>query len=220
MGASIRDITIQDLALIAIVHQTAFPQSALTGLGHQAIKRYYHWLLTGPHPLIIAQGAEVDGKLTGFIFAGKFQGATTGFVSRHKFLLAFCVLAHIGLLRKPLFRHRLRTGLILLGRKLFKKTLPAPSPSENLELAKVIALPYCSILAIAVDPNQQRAGLGWMLMQHTEKVAWERNYPQMLLTVHEHNKPAVEFYQKHGYKPLHKDGENLVLVKNLETEYR
>jgi ribosomal protein S18 acetylase RimI-like enzyme len=220
MGAIIREITAQDLAPIAVVHQAAFPESALTGLGRRAIKRYYHWLLTGPHPLIIAQAAEVNGNLTGFIFAGKFQGATTGFVSRNRFFLAFCVLTHLGLLRKPIFRHRLRTGLILLGHKLFKKTLPSPNVADNLELAKVIALPYCSILAIAVDPNQQRTGSGWMLMQHAEKVAWEKNYPQTLLTVHENNGPATQFYQRHGYRMLQKDGENLVLVKNLEIEYR
>ncbi|MBI5928564.1 MAG: GNAT family N-acetyltransferase [Chloroflexi bacterium] len=210
-----REIVVQDLTQIAIVHQAAFPDSALTGLGRQTIQRYYYWLLSGSHPLIIARGVEVDGKIAGFIFAGKFQGATTGFVLRNKFFLAFSVFFHIGLLRKPIFRRRLRTGLRLLRYRLLKKPLPRAEISGHPESLKFMHIPYCSVLAIAVDPNQQREGLGWSLMKYVERIAHEKHYLQMRLTVFEHNKSAIQFYQKHGYQVFYQDGEYLVLGKNL-----
>lgn len=71
-----------DLPAVAAIHVAAFPDSALTALGVEAVRRYYAWQLDGPHE-VFALGVDAvqydnDGtiankQLIGYCFAGGFR---------------------------------------------------------------------------------------------------------------------------------------------------
>ena len=52
---------------------------------------------------------------------------------------------------------------------------------------------------LAVDPTQQRLGLGRILMQHVEKELLARNCPKINLQVREGNTDVIAFYRSVGY---------------------
>lgn len=77
----ITNVSAENLSEIARVHLAAFPDSAITLLGEEAARRYYHWLLAGPHDCLAV--CAVDGQdLSGFLFGGTFRGAMTGFLKK------------------------------------------------------------------------------------------------------------------------------------------
>ena len=82
----IRAITPEHIPCIAEIHLLAFPQSALTALGREAIRRYYYWLITGPHDSFLL-GVWVDDLLEAYSFAGVFRGAISGYITQNKWYL-------------------------------------------------------------------------------------------------------------------------------------
>jgi ribosomal protein S18 acetylase RimI-like enzyme len=52
---------------------------------------------------------------------------------------------------------------------------------------------------LAVDPSQQKKGLGRILMHHVEQALQERGCPKLNIQVRASNKEALEFYRKLGY---------------------
>lgn len=110
---------------MTIIHQLAFPQSAMTHLGSEATKRYYDWLLTGPHPDAFCIGLECELTLVGFCFGGRFNAATGGFLQKNRTFLIGRVLTHPWLVFNPLFRERLTLGVTIL-RRLRRAQSPPP----------------------------------------------------------------------------------------------
>src|SRR6267378_4194115 len=120
----IRTLEGKDLPGVSMVHMLAFPESALTMLGTEAVRRYYEWQLVGPHD-VAALGAFVNAELVGFCFGGIFRGAMSGFVRKNRKFLIGHVLAQPWLIRNPIFRDRLATGARVLKRRAKPKgTLP------------------------------------------------------------------------------------------------
>ena len=60
-----RSLELKDLQSIAILHQKAFQDSALTKLGLEPVRRYYEWQLTGPHDCYAIGAFSADDELTG-----------------------------------------------------------------------------------------------------------------------------------------------------------
>ena len=56
------------------------------------------------------------------------------------------------------------------------------------------------IYYLAVDPDFRRQGLATQIMQHAEAVLKARGCPKIDLMVRDTNQPAVDFYQRIGYK--------------------
>lgn len=192
-------LTEAELSAVAAIHLAAFPESALTKLGHGAVERYYEWQLTGPHECV-ALGARLDGRLAGFCFAGVFRGALGGFLRRNRIYLAGQVLLRPWLLGNPLFRERLGAGWKSLRRAMRRTPSRLPSvPGQATERA-------FGILAIAVDPLCGRAGVGRCLMSETEKEAVGRGFATMSLSVNADNTAAIRFYEKLHWKPVLKEG--------------
>lgn len=75
-----KSLTTSDLPHIVRVHRAAFPDSALTKLGSEAVRRYYLWLLIGPHDAVNVGAFDLENVLVGFCFGGKFRGALSGFL--------------------------------------------------------------------------------------------------------------------------------------------
>ncbi len=187
---AIRPLAAGDLPAAAALHLRAFPDSALTALGRESVRRYYDWQLTGPHEAI-ALGAFVDGALAGFFFGGLFRGAMSGFLRRNRRHLALRVATHPWLLANPLFRERLTSGLRILRR--FSQPAAAPGPAAPKPR-------LFGILSIAVDPRLHGRGIGARLMQEAEACARQRNFPEMQLTVSPENSQAIRFYEGLGWR--------------------
>lgn len=181
----------EDLPDVARIHILAFPGSALTALGDEAVRRYYLWQIDGPHDCT-ALKATVDGRLSGFCFGGVFRGALGGFLQAHRNYLALRVLTHPWLIANPLFRDRLLSGLRVLRRRS-----TAPPAEKGPRQPDSYA-----ILSIAVDPAVRGAGIGRALMLAAESDAISRGFKRMHLTVDPSNTVAIRFYEGLGWRRL------------------
>ena len=199
---SIRDAQNPDLAQIAVVHVAAFPDSAITKLGSTAVERYYAWLMDDVHDATNLVAVN-QGKIVGFVFAGTFKGATSGFLRRNRVRLLLSVLRRPTLLRDDLFRDRLSAGIDILRGK--KRTQLSPS----------IVHPGFGILAIAVNRSVRGAGTATLLMDHAEEAARARGVSGMLLTVALTNARAIAFYEKLGWKTVESDSRAATMIKDF-----
>jgi ribosomal-protein-alanine N-acetyltransferase len=59
------------------------------------------------------------------------------------------------------------------------------------------------ILNIAVKENYRKTGIGTLLIQSTLNIANKNSPANIRLEVRTSNKPAIEFYKKHGFRPEH-----------------
>jgi ribosomal protein S18 acetylase RimI-like enzyme len=179
-----------DLARVSEIHLAAFPNSALTMLGAEAVRRYYEWLLTGPHKCF-ELGASVKADMMGFCFAGVFSGALSGFLRRNRAFLLGRILSHPWLGINPIFRERATMGMRILRR--FGQQ-PSGTPSAVAPSVAKVVSPF-GILAIAVHPDSHGQGVGTALMFEAERTARHGNFKEMQLTVEMSNQRAVSFYE-------------------------
>lgn len=187
--SSVHVLKHSDLSAVARVHSAAFPASALTKLGPEAVRRYYDWQLKGPHE-VHALGAVQGERLAGFCFGGVFSGAISGFVRSNASFLMLAVLSRPWLIASPIFRERLRCGQKALG----PTAVPAKPPSYDPR-----ARPF-DILSIAVDPVFQGLGIGSLLMRRAREIAIQKGFTAMTLMVNTDNEQAVRFYQGIGWE--------------------
>lgn len=176
---------------VATIHTRAFPKSALTQLGNEAVRRYYEWQLVGPHEAV-ALGAWSKDRLIGFCIGGVFRGALSGFIRRNRAYLARCIAVHPWVLLDPMFRSRLLPGFRALG--LLRKSMKTEPLQQTISRDRSFG-----ILAIAVDPAVQRAGIGKLLLVEAERIAIRQGFPTMHLTVQANNHQAICFYEKMGW---------------------
>ncbi|MFH1759692.1 MAG: GNAT family N-acetyltransferase, partial [bacterium] len=182
----IKDLKESDLSDIAAIHVSSFHYSAFTAMGEKVVRRYYKWLLMGPHE-VAAKGVFLNNKLAGFCFGGIFYGATSGFLRKNQLYLAFTVLFQPWLVFNSIIRTRILQGLCILKRY-------AKPKSQDQIKGKKIKKEY-TILSIAVNPKSQTKGIGRMLMEDSEKIAVKGGFKKMKLTVSPQNINAVKFYE-------------------------
>lgn len=189
----VRSLELKDLPRIAQLHQRAFPESALTRLGLEPVKRYYAWLLTGPHESISIGVFNDQNFLIGFCFAGIFHGALSGYLAHNRKFLTYRLLTHPWLVFNPIVIDRLK---IALG--IFRKRRIGP-PGVKIDEVTQKQQSY-GVLSIATDPSSQGSGIGRQLMEVVEHQAMTEGFRQLHLTVHPNNTKAVSFYQKCGWQ--------------------
>ena len=189
---TLKSLTHADLLEVARIHCAAFPASALTALGVEAVRRYYAWQLDGPHE-VSAYAALRETQLVGFYFGGLFRGALSGFLANERRYLAWRLATHPWLMLNPLFRERLQTG----WRALRKKWRSAPASTSA---PKTAPPRQFGILAIAVHPATQGLGAGQLLMNHAESQARAQHYTEMQLSVLTDNQQAIRFYERLGWQ--------------------
>lgn len=179
-----------DLDSVVNIHLNAFSDRALAGLGREAVRRYYEWQLQGPHDAI-ALGIFQGDKLAGYCFAGVFRGSLSGFLQRNKWFLTWRVITHPWLIAEPFFYERIKIAWNVLWRRSNSTVSQPMMPPKSF-----------GILAIAVAPQMQGTGMGKQLMAETEKIAVERSFSRMHLTVDINNIQAISFYQNLGWQKL------------------
>ena len=184
----VRRVMRKELSQVAAVHMAAFPNSAITLMGQEAVRRYYDWQLVGPH-IVLALGAFSSDQCLGFCFGGVFRGATSGFLARNRAYLTWRVLTHPWLITNEIFRGRLKMAARLLRRRPAAKGIYVSNAPRSFE-----------ILAIAVDPRSQRTGIGELLMHEAEAIARKHSFHQIHLTVHAKNAQVIRFYQGLGWQ--------------------
>jgi ribosomal protein S18 acetylase RimI-like enzyme len=189
----VRTLEQKDLSQIAHLHQRAFPESALTRLGLEPVKRYYVWLLTGPHESISIGVFNDDNALLGFCFAGVFHGALSGYLAQNRKFLTFWLLIHPWLVFNPIVIDRLKIALGIFRKR--RITLPRTKNDEATQKQKSYG-----VLSIATDPSSQGSGVGRQLMEVVEQQALAEGFTRLHLTVHPGNAQAVNFYQYCGWE--------------------
>ena len=183
-------IAAADLSAIVDIHTKAFPNSAITALGPEAVKRYYTWLLVGPHDAAM-MGAWRGSRIVGFCAAGVYRDALSGFLRKNRAFLALHVATHPWLVFSPLVRQRMRRAAEVTIR--FARRRPHVS-------AAVPAEKPFGILSIATDPDVRGSGVGRALMQDAEARARRGGFTKMVLTVHPSNEGAIKFYRDLGWE--------------------
>jgi ribosomal protein S18 acetylase RimI-like enzyme len=173
-----------DLPAVVTIHTKAFRDSAITAFGDEAIRRYYTWLMDGPHDAALT-GAWQGDRLVGFCAAGVFRGAMSGFLRANRRYLALHIATHPRLLLSPIVRDRLKVGLQITARF-----------SRRRKQAAAPVAPSFGVLSIATDPDVRGAGAGRALMEEAEARARQRGFARMVLTVHPENVRALRFYEQ------------------------
>jgi len=210
-AVQILTLEVADLPRVSEIHLAAFPNSALTMLGAEAVRRYYEWLLTGPHECL-ALGASVKADIMGFCFAGVFNGAMSGFLRRNRAFLFGRILSRPQLCMNPLFRERATAGARILRR--FGQQPSNTTTADARSVAKPVS-PF-GILAIAVHPESNGQGIGKALMFEAEHTARRRDFKEMQLTVEMSNHRAVSFYEGLSWtKTLHQGAWHGEMRKSL-----
>lgn len=201
----LRELTSNALKEVTRVHLASFPDSALTKLGFEPVRRYYEWQLLGPHD-VTALGAFVEESLAGFCFGGIFRGATSGFLNKNRTYLAYRLLTHPWLIANPIVHDRMTTSIRLLRR--FAKTKHATPVTEKAK-PQTETMPRTKpfgILSIAVHPEHQGLGIGKLLMMQSEIIARQLGFDEMDLTVHTDNEQAIDFYERLGWEKTTQEG--------------
>jgi ribosomal protein S18 acetylase RimI-like enzyme len=178
----------EDLDAIAALHARAFPDAAITAFGPEAVRRYYQWLLEGPHDAALMLAWRGD-QLVGFCAAGWFRGAMRGFLRANRLYLAARVLRHPSLLRTELVRERIALAVRLTWR--FSRARRSAEPQDVRRFG---------VLSIATHPEARGGGAGRALMREAEARARGEGYDSMILTVHPDNARAVTFYEQLGWE--------------------
>lgn len=187
----INNIELTDLQGLAEVHILAFERRALAELAAEAVRRYYQWLLNDVHEAD-RFGLWVDDKLIGFCFSGKFKGALNGFLRVNRNFLILKEISRPWLIFSDFFRQRIWLALRSLNWIKNNNLTSPPQPPKR----------TYGILSIAVDPGYQGLGYGKILLEHAEKLAIEKGFEWMNLSVDENNHQAIIFYIKNGWNKL------------------
>ncbi|MDD3580669.1 MAG: GNAT family N-acetyltransferase [Desulfobacca sp.] len=193
MTLLIKVLEIKDLYHVAQLHRLAFTQSLLTYLGQEVVRRYYEWLLLGPHETT-ALGAFADDMLVGFCFGGIFRGAMNGFIRKNRYYLMWKICTHPKVVKNAEFRQRMALGW---KSKIFRKVNLYHGVSMPTPLYR-----HSGILAIGVDPMMQRKGIGKLLMEAAEEQARQKGHREMRLTVEINNLVAINFYENIGWEKV------------------
>lgn len=200
----LRDLSHRDLPAVAGVHMAAYPDNLLSRLGIEAVRRYYEWLLYGPHDMA-ARGCELDGSLAGFAFGGVFRGATAGYLRRNRGFLAWRLLSHPWLVGRKDVRERFASDLRWLGGK---PAVPAATAIPTTQR------PY-ELLAIGVLPQARQTGLARALVEDAETIARSNNYARIAATVEAGSPDAVEFYEQFGWEKVIQNGRWMGVMTRL-----
>jgi ribosomal protein S18 acetylase RimI-like enzyme len=195
---------------MAAVHVAAFPSSALTRLGREAVRRYYQWQLEGPHDAV-SLGVFVDHQLAGFLVGGVFQGAMAGFVRANRLFLLSRLVTHPWLAMNPVVRDRARVAVrtLVKQRRVARSAAPAKAKAPR---------PF-GVLAVAIQPERQGLGLGARLMREAEARALSRGFGEMELTVDPDNSRGIAFYHHLEWHKVSAGGAwHGLMVKRLERQ--
>ncbi len=172
----------------------AFPKSAITLLGAEAVRRYYDWLFVGPHDGVAVGTFEGD-RLIGILFAGIYRGALTGYIKKNMMFLFTRLLRQPALLFHEDIRDDLRLGIRLV---LPKALRPPAAPAQPSSLPDKR---FFGSLSLAVHP-EYRGLAAIQMIREIERIAQEHGYDGVRLTTHPSNVTTTRLYTMLGYEKV------------------
>ena len=189
--AIIRPIVPEDISVVSAIYATVFPNLVPAVLGQEVISRYCHWLLT-ELPGDFCLGAEVDGELAGFCFAGAFRDVQSDFIRKNRLLL----LRRVAL--RPWLVVRFRPSSLALS---MRALLPWSLKRKRLVSSPHAVTPRLPlwIYVLAVHPGYQRRGTGGLLMREIESAAIAGGFEEIRLGVDPENVGTLGFYKHLGF---------------------
>lgn len=191
---------------MAEIRHICFPESNITKLGFEAHQRFCAWLIDGPHD-VIPLGAFVNGRLAGFLIAGRFKGVVSGFIKTNKLFVARCFLLKPSLLFDRSIQAKVRYVLL--------QYTNSPKLQQNKVVNKVSRPNSCAMLDMAVHPDFRGLGLGTQLMSKGEDIALSRGYEWAHGSVLRSNPYVIEFHRRHGYRIIEGKPGVVDIEKNL-----
>lgn len=167
-----------DVALLAKLHQEAFPGFFLSTLGTPFLEQFYRGFLSDPTAVTVVarRDAEVLGAVVG-------TTEPNGFFARllRRQILGFVVASARAVASNPRSLRRVLRGVRYRG--------DAPVGSEGALLS-----------SICVDPKLHRAGVGSALLAEWSQLAGAAGAQRAHLTTDATDNDAVNgFYQRHGW---------------------
>ncbi|MDQ3876344.1 MAG: GNAT family N-acetyltransferase [Actinomycetota bacterium] len=70
-------------------------------------------------------------------------------------------------------------------------------------------------VSIAVVPSMRGRGIGSQLLSALIERAREEGYPALTLSV-ERDNPSITLYERHGFRPVHEDGDTVVMRADIQ----
>lgn len=198
---SIKKINSTHLREIALIHVASFEKSLLTHLGFDIVKKYYEWQLVSSDK-VYPYGVFLGQKLVGYIFGGSFRMALGGFLLQNKKNIFYSMLKRPWIVVNPDFIKK-----ILIGMKVFTRFTIVKKNKKKTFLNK--RRKNFGILAIATNPEFRGMGIGTRLMVSSEKIAREKSFNAIRLSVSPKNKSAIKFYKSLGYEKILSSENNL-----------
>jgi len=175
----IRKLDRKDLFDVATIHLGCFPNSMMTRLGKEGVRRYYEWQMESAIDLY-AIGAFKDDRMVGCCFGGIFNAALSGYLNKHQGFIIKRLFLQPWLFFSPtLLKKILRALYALVKFSVNKHKLETFKVSKNNH--------HFGILEIASVPTARGLGVGRTLMEHSEQYARENKYKIMQLTVRPEN---------------------------------
>jgi len=213
---TIRDITKEDLDEVTRIHCASFPDRTLIKLGEEAVRRYYAFLLEDFPQAKPICASTAENTLAGFCFAGAYSGSFSEYIRQNFGFLVGRAIVRPWLIFSPLIWELIKPVMKvikwMLGRRREVKTAPVSQPQSQGTFDKT----GWGILAIAVDPQYQRKGVGEHLMTAVEDFARPMGIENLDLSVHPDNLSAILFYEKLGWEKNANSGEwNGKMAKRL-----
>ena len=175
--------TLLDVDQIVQIHHDTFENFFLTSLGADFLKFYYYSLIKN-HETVCFVAVDND-KIVGFSVATVMsKGFNTRLIRSN--LYSFGLWSFKMLFSDP-------KALIRLVRNLTKKS-DVIEDDEN----------YAELFSIAVKSNQQKKGIGKILLKETEKELKIKGVENLSLTTDYYDNDAtIAFYKSMGYNILY-----------------
>jgi ribosomal protein S18 acetylase RimI-like enzyme len=201
----LRRLDKDDLDDVARVHRAAFPGTALTRLGDEAVRRYYLWLMNDAEEMY-GIGAFENGQLLGFLFGGIVEWDNMSqFLRQNRSLLLKGFIRQPWLIADPLFRNRIGRGIRALTRRSPQapRAIPVGGTKRPFDAVSSAVLPTC-----------QGKGIGRKLMREAENIARQNGFNVMTGWLETSNAQALHAWESIGWKKLVKNGRWNGVVEN------
>lgn len=166
----------KDSSVIALIHKEALVGDFLPSLGQEFLTTLYSGVLGRPG--IFSFGYKENREIVGFVVGATNITRFYALALRHRFL--------------PLSFHLIKK--IASDRSIIKKIL------ETLFYPKKEVGPQAELIVITVSPVHQGKGIGKKLVKALEEAFKSAKINSYKLTVYQHNKNAVAFYENLGFR--------------------
>ena len=180
MSVKIGNVSDADILSLVAVHNHAFPDFFLTGLGNRFLSLYYRTVSENESGILL--GYYDEGRLMGFC-AATMRSASFHSQLIKENLLAYMIVAFRLLLTRP-------GAIIRLYRNLTKKSVSVNDKGD-----------YAELLSIGVDAGCQGKGIGRALLCELEKEILSKGGRIVSLTTdYDDNEKVQGFYSSLGYQ--------------------